>query len=239
MSRIHTSKTQIMITKINPDSMPCFNILDNVIECKPSISSLGVIIDSGLSLDKQIASVCKSSYYYLHLISKKKDLLTINAIKTAVETLVLSRLNYCCTIYQDLPNYLIKKLQLVQNSSARLISGRKKFDPISDIIKSYKWLNVNNFVLYRNACIVYKCLCDIMPQYLTNMLCFVPAEEHILRSYSQFKLRITTCRTNFGERAFIVSASKIWNTLPDNIKFSPTYGVFKSKLRKHLLQFQS
>ena len=198
-----------------------------------------IIIDSSLCLDKQVAAACKSSYYYLHLVSKKKDFLTFNALKTAVETLVLSRLNYCCTIYQDLPQYFIKKLQLVQNSSARLISGRKRSDPISDVIKNYKWLNISNFVLYRNACIVYKCLCEIMPQYLYDTLSFVTSEHHVLRSYNQFKLHVAACRTSFGERSFAVSACKIWNLLPENIKLSPTYESFKTKLRKHLLEHQT
>ena len=44
--------------------------------------------------------------------------------KCLAKSLVLSRINYCIVIYSQMPNYLVKRLQRVQNSAAGYVLGR-------------------------------------------------------------------------------------------------------------------
>ena len=112
------------------------------------------------------------------------------------------RLNYCCTIYYKLLKELIKKHQYVQNSAARLISSRKKNEHISDIIQSYKWLNVENFILFRNLYIVYKCLCEPALHYLLDTIALQEMLPYELRSSTEILLKVNRRKTTFGEGIF-------------------------------------
>ena len=59
-------------------------------------------------------------FYELRRISSIRKYLTIDATKTIVCSLVLSRLDYCNSILSGSSKCLIKKLQKVQNAAARI-----------------------------------------------------------------------------------------------------------------------
>ena len=52
--------------------------------------------------------------------------LLMGALTTLVHALVISRLDHCNALYVGLPLRLLRKLQVVQNAAARLLSGVKK-----------------------------------------------------------------------------------------------------------------
>ena len=70
-----------------------------------------------------------------HLIDKKKLICLINA-------LVFSKLFYCSTIWSSMSEKNVKKLQLVQNYACRIVAGLRKYDHVSEALKSLKWLNL-------------------------------------------------------------------------------------------------
>ena len=41
-------------------------------------------------------------------------------------------------------------------------------------------------------------------------------------------------KTSMGDRAFISSAARLWNQLPEEIRLSPSLFCFKSNLKTHL-----
>ena len=63
------------------------------------IRSLGVKLDPEITIEPQIADVCKSAYYHLRRINKIRRYLTEDSTKTLVHSLVTGRLDYCNSIY--------------------------------------------------------------------------------------------------------------------------------------------
>ena len=61
---------------------------------------------------------------------------------------------YCSTVWASTSH--IKKLQLVQNFAVRIVLGLKKFDHISQGIKSLNWLTVEERLHLNDAVIVFK-----------------------------------------------------------------------------------
>ena len=60
----------------------------------------------------------------------------------------------------------------MQNFAARIVLGLKKFDHISQGIKSLNWLTVKERLYFNDAVMVFKCANNLIPEYLANM--FVP-----------------------------------------------------------------
>ena len=201
------------------------------------VNNLGIIIDKDLKFVQQVNSVCKISYYHLKLIARKRKFLSCEALRTSVSSFVLSRLNYCSSLYCGLPEYLLDKLQKVQNCAARLISLTPQHSHMAPILKSLGWLNIRNFIIFRLLTMVYKCINEYMPNYLTELLSF-HTSTHSLRSYNEFVLTVPFFKTKFGERAFSVTGPRYWNKLPLQIKLLPNLNTFKYRLKLHLLDTQ-
>ena len=77
-------------------------------------------------------------------------------LQTLVVSLVLNKLDFGNALLVSLPAYLIRRLQVVQNASARLIHRLRRFDHISDAPVSLHWLRVPERIEYKIAVLVYK-----------------------------------------------------------------------------------
>ena len=78
--------------------------------------SLEVTLNSQLSFTADIATTIKSGRYKLHNIRRILPLLTEKAAQVPVQTLVISRLEYCNSLLAGMLASAIRPLQLIQNA---------------------------------------------------------------------------------------------------------------------------
>lgn len=78
-----------------------FSIIINnyVIYTCEQIKCLGLIIDSDLTWDTQIANLCKISFYRIYSICKFRKFLAFSELKTIAESGVLSVINYMSSLW--------------------------------------------------------------------------------------------------------------------------------------------
>ena len=128
----------------------------------------------------------------------------------------------------------MKRLQAVQNTAARIISGTRKYDSITPVLRALHWLPVHQRVIFKTFVLVFKALNNLAPCYIQELLCpYVPSRS--LRSCDQNYLKTTFTRSNTVQsRAFSVAAPRLWNNLPNNIRTAPSLNVFKTKLKTYL-----
>ena len=98
---------------------------------KSGVRSLGVHLDPTLTMETQVASVVCTAFFHLWRIARLQPYLDMGALTTLVHALVISRLDYCNALYVGLPLKLMRKLQVVQNAAARLLTGVRKYQHIS------------------------------------------------------------------------------------------------------------
>ena len=68
--------------------------------------------------------ITKSTYGVLRVLKILKRFAQFTTRKCRDESLVVSRINYCNVVYGQMPNYLVKRLQRVQNDAAGYVLGR-------------------------------------------------------------------------------------------------------------------
>ena len=82
------------------------------------------------------------------------------------------------------PQYLLDKLQKVQNAAARLVCKAKKSDHIHPILETQHWLPVTHRIQYKISTICFNSISGAAPQYLSDLLQpYTPARQ--LRSARQ------------------------------------------------------
>ena len=102
------------------------SLLGERLTAKSEVRSLGVHLDPELTMETQMASVVRSANNHLWQIAQLHLYLDGGALTTLVHALVTSRLDHCKVLYVGLPLRLMRKLQMVQNAVARLLSRIKK-----------------------------------------------------------------------------------------------------------------
>ncbi len=145
-----------------------------------------------------------------------------------------SRLDYCNSVLAGLPDHLIKKIQSVQNSAARLVSHVKKHDHITPVLKDLHWLPVRQRILFKVLVVTYKALHDLAPSHISDLIVpYVPTRS--LCSSNKQQLVVPRYNTEFyGAPAFSIFAPAEYNKLPQHVTASPTLACFKSCLKTHL-----
>ena len=194
-------------------------------------------LDCRLTMKTRVSNMVRSANFELRRISSIRHLLSTDATKTLVSAFVLSRLDNCNSLLFGCPQYLLKKLQKVQNNAARLFLRVSKTDHISPHLASLHWLPIDSRIQYKLSSLCYNCLNSTAPDYLTELLrIFKPTRQ--LRSSSDTSiLCIPTVRTHsLGQRSFSYAAPTVWNTLPYEIRSSNTSSYFKSSLKTYLFQ---
>ena len=128
--KLNESKKELLIigkkAHIAKMSYDTITIGNETIKATPCAKNLGVFIDEELSMRNQIISVVKRCNYQLRVLWSIRRFIDIEAAKTLATCLILSRLDYCNSLYFGLPDVLLEKLQKVQNSAARFVFKMKK-----------------------------------------------------------------------------------------------------------------
>ena len=210
--------------------------IDNVkIVPKPHVRDLGVMLDPSLNMKEHVSALCRSAYYELHNINCIRKSLSAEAAAAAIHAFVTSRLDHCNALLYGLPNCTIDRLQKVQNSAARALTGSKKRDHITPILKSLHWLPIRVRIEYKLLVIVHKCLFGNGPDYLRDLLVFHQPNRS-LRSTSEINLLVEPFTKNKtgGDRSFQKAGPKLWNKLPQRLRTCNSTDQFKCQLKSYL-----
>ena len=151
-----------------------------------------------------------------------------------IHAFVTSRLDNLNSLLVELPDYVLNKLQLVQNNAARLVAREKKSNHVTPLLKQLHWLPIEYRIKYKIVLIVYKCLQEMGPVYLTSLLTgYHPGTSMCLRSDKEELLDNKRTAKGYGDRAFTKSGPELWNALPLNIRNSSSMTAFKSSIKTH------
>ena len=152
---------------------------------------------------------------------------------TVACSIVSTRLDYCNSLLYGTSVRNVQRLQRIQNSLARVVSGIKRRDHIRPVLKDLHWLPVAQRIDYKVALLTHKILSTGQPVYLHSLINeYKPARP--LRSEGQRLLsKPSGLRSALAGRSFTRASEGVWNKLPDSIRKIETTVCFKKKLKTH------
>ncbi len=195
------------------------------------------MFDSSLRFEFHINQLVKSCFFHLRNIVRLRPSLNFKDAETVVHAFITSRLDYCNSLFYGLPNKVLNRLQLIQNSAARVLTSTKKSAHITPVLQQLHWLPVTYRIQFKILVLVFKARYGLAPSYLSELIPpYVPART--LRSSSDNLLAVPKFRLpSVGGRAFCVSAAKFWNKLPQGLCVISSLQTYKTALKTHLLQY--
>uniref|UniRef100_A0A3Q3J5H2 Reverse transcriptase domain-containing protein n=1 Tax=Monopterus albus TaxID=43700 RepID=A0A3Q3J5H2_MONAL len=234
---LHLNEDKTENTVFSPDSAAVVHSLGALAPaCTGTVRNFGVILDSNFDFDKQIRSVVKTSIYHLRLLMKVKPFLSYADLEKAIHAFIILRLDYCNALYVGISQSLLRKLQLVQNAAAQLLSNTPKFAHITPVLRSLHWLPIQYRINFKILLFVFKAINGLAPPYISNLLSvYVP--HRTLRSSEHLSLVVPRARCKkWGERSFAVYGPRLWNSLPPELQAETELAAFKSTLKTHLFR---
>jgi len=84
--------------------------------------------------------------------------LSTDAAKTLVQAFISNRLDHCNSLLYGITDNLFRRLQAVQNAAARLITGVRRLEHITPVLRQLHWLPVRQRVHFKLAVMVFKAL---------------------------------------------------------------------------------
>jgi hypothetical protein len=223
----------------------CFpvDILGHQLHPVNKVCNLGVIFDSSLSFTDHISSVCKSSFLALRNFASIRRYLTISTATSVANALVSCRFDYCNSLFTSISNANFARLQYIQNSLARVVTRKLKYDHITPSLKSLHWLPVRYRCDFKVLTLVYKYLSLGSPAYFGQVL-----KPHVssvnTRSSNPIKRILTVPKFKTREILFVSKrrfdgsfmhvAPQLWNSLPIELRTAPSLYTFRRKLKTHL-----
>jgi len=183
-----------------------------------SARNLGIVFDNHLCFDEQITSLSKSCFYHIHDLRRIRDTLDFATACTIGTSLVHSKLDYCNSLYLNIPAYQLDRLQSIQNCLARTICRTSKFSHITPTLQSLHWLKVRERIEYKVLSLTYNAIQFQQPSYLSELFT-VQSNHHKTRSSSTITLkRPSVVKAAIVKRSFFHSAPAMWNSLPPALR---------------------
>ena len=244
--KLNPDKTEFILfgSKKQRESLnACFpiDILGNPLHPTESVRNLGVWFDSDFSFSKHVQNVCKGCFSQLRDFRNIRQLLTQDAAVSVANAFVSSRLAYCNSLFRNLSKVNLHRLQSIRNSAARIVTNLCKYTRITLILWKLHWLPIQSGLEFKLATLVYKFIHTGFPKYFAPHLSTYCTTYNTRRSQSvanflnvpKFQPTIHKSTKQFGFN-FAFDAPTVWNSLPEDIRASPTIASFRKKLKTYL-----
>ena len=213
----------------------CVNTGWNSVPFKTSVKYLGVHLDRTLSMQQHITSIYHASFLDLRRIASVRPYLSQSAAARLIATMVISRLDYCNSVFKGLPADQIARLQWVQNNEARLIMKKRRRDHVTPLLKATRKIRCQ----YKIATLAYNHFEGFLSPYLSSSLCtYEPSLSlslylsALMNRLALSDLLMKSC--SLGQRCFSFMAPSLWNSLPATLRNVPTLPQIKSQLKTFL-----
>jgi len=104
------------------------------------------------------------------------------------------------------------------------------------MLRDLHWLQSPERIDFKLLVLIYRCLHDLAPQYLSDYIqCFTDSNRHLLRSLFSLQLVIRRTRlSTVGDCAFPVAGSRLWKSLPPVVTSAPVLTVFRNCPKTYL-----
>ena len=98
-----------------------------------------------------ISQTCRACFYYIRDLRRIRKNLSLDLATQIAVALVDSKLDYCNSLFHNMPEKDIVRLQSVQNCLARVVTKAPRLSHSVPILKRLHWLPVKFGVLFDSS----------------------------------------------------------------------------------------
>lgn len=204
---------------------------DSVLQSSTVVKNLGVYIDEHLSMDANARHCAKACFFHLRRIRQLRRYVDYDTLYTLIRALILSRLDYCNSLFVCSSQSTLHRLQRVQDAAARLLCGASARTHAPPLLKQLHWLPVSSRIQFKLCTLMFDINCGTAPQYLSELV--RRCDDTRLRSSVRGNFVVLRTQRHVTDKAFSIAGPRAWNALPTDIKLISSRTSFRKKLKTH------
>ena len=168
---------------------------------------------------------CKAAMWNIHRIRNIHSYLNKSTCEILVASLVTLHLDYGNGLLIRATETIMGKYQRIQNVAAKLILNKSKTESATKVHYELHWLPIRARIEYKILLLVFKCLHNMAPKYLENLLIIKNGEGigRNLHSNDAVTLIVPHVRNKtYAARSFSVQGPIWWNELLASLRNQKT-----------------
>lgn len=239
---LNAKKTQPIIigssrimSKIVFEDVPNIVIGDVAVPYCRTVTDLGLVLNTTLSWTEQVTKTCNKVFAAMHTLKSSGWMLPFKMKELLVKSLVLPIFDYGSSVYCDVSVELASRLQRAQNYCVRYLFNLRRDDRVSAAYEQLGWLRLNETRKLHNLNLTFKIIRSGIPEYLSQSFVFLSQISGRTSRINASTLAIPRHSTVMYNRSFCVSSCRLWNALPEQLRTSVKFEVFKKGLRRWLV----
>ena len=162
----NAKSTAVIFTRRRKVPPVTLKINDACISIKKEFKYLGIIFDSRLSYNshsKYVAKKCQSRLNFMRLLSGVTWGADTRVLLVIYRVLIRPIIDYGFEVYLSSHQYVLKRMQIIQNSALRICCGAMKSSPICAL---QHFCNKHSITIRRlHTCLLYRCHAISIPNH--------------------------------------------------------------------------
>ena len=142
------------------------------------VKNLGLTIDRSMNFHAHVDCMTRKCTGILVALSHARHVIPGKTLKVIVESLVLSVVRYCLSVYGSCGVTEVHRIQKIVNFCARVITGRRRSEHVSDAIELLGWFRARQLIDYHTLSVLQRLIESEEPASLFDSIGVPAAETH-------------------------------------------------------------
>ena len=195
----------------------------------PTISILGVKLDSMLNFKEHISSQLKKAYAKAGALRRIRRFVPMDVMLALYKSFILPHLEYCSPLLLGVGKVLAHKIESANHYILRTLTGHGKSLSYQELLNICKLDTLECRRKQQSLILLFKCIRNLGPKYIRDFFS-IRETSYNLRG-NGVNLCIPKFNLNFMRNSFTYKCAQLWNKLPEDVKLADNVDIFKAKLK--------
>ena len=190
---------------------------------------LGIKIDTKLSFENHVSSLCKKASQKLHALARIVNYMDLSKRKSLMKAFVTSQFNYCPLIWMFHSRELSNRINRIHERALRLVYQDNSLS-FAELLEKDNSVTIHQRNLQVLATKIFKLKNGLAPEIMKKVF-EIQNPAYNFRSETIHFKRENVKTTHYGIQLVRYLGPKIWDMVPNNIKNCSSLNKFKNSIK--------
>jgi hypothetical protein len=154
--------------------------------------------------------------------------MSLFSLNSIFKVIVLPQMTYGCEVWGHTYETYLKKLEVLQNRMARVLTFLISRDSSVPIFTKLKWFKLVGVITINSTKFIFKAINGMSCEVTNGLFSFLPKRR--ARSDNEFYLRVENWKIQYLRNSLFYKGIELWNHLPTKLRLINSFKIFKKEL---------